>query len=1588
MRFSNNSAVFALQLFTIMFLSFAGFSQTTYTWNGGAGNWNIASNWSPNGVPGVNDNAIIHNGTVLLTNDATVTGFTLNGGTLYGAGKLSISGTLTWTSGDMAGDTTLAGSDTTEVLHGAAMVLSGANSKDLRNRVLINGGTASWIDAGSFELKNNSKFVNKAGAIFNIQTDAFMNTTDPNTIGFENAGTVTKDAGSGIATIDVFFSNTGSFNISAGTLRFDKGGNSTGGTFSATSGNTINFLQGVFTFDNVTIDGSGTIQITGDSVAVTGSGLTVNSTATLELANGSLGGGNGPITVNGTLNWNKGSIHGPATVTVNGTVIFTGTSADIIDNTTLTINGSALFTGTGDIRLTKNAVLNNTSSATFQIQTDALIDYSPPGGGTFTNSGTITKSGGAGTTTIDVYFVNSGILNVNSGTIFLDRGSNTNGAVNLASGGTLMVGDENHVFSTTASINGEGNMNFDGTSGNTNFNGSYGANGTIGVSKGILNFNGIYNGNGTISITNGTLNLNTNITLLQLNQSGGLLVGPGSVVISHAFNWSGGTIRNSSSLTSDSSMTIEGSALKILDGGIVQNNGAATVIGGGDIDLKNNAQLVNQAGGTIDFQSDMLIDFASPDGGTFTNAGTIMKSAGVGDLLIDVAFTNSGTTNISSGSLKLIRSSNGNGGSFNVASGLLQFSIGTHTVNGVIFDGSGIVEIATSTANLKVTGTGNTFNSGVSFELNGGLLDGDGDLTVNGPFGWSNGTIGGSGAFAFNGPIYISGNTSKLLDSQTLSNSGSLVWDGLADIRLRNGAVLENRAGATFDIQTDGQIDFMAPGGGTFTNAGTVTKSMLSGNTIIDVEVNNSGTININSGSIELKRNTTTTGDIHLASGAMLMLNGDSHNFDGANVSGSGKLELTGSGMVNVTGAGLTIDTLATFEMINGMYNNNAPTALNGLFNWNTGTLKGTSPFTVNGTMELLGAAEKRLDGVTLNNSNLVNVLGPGNIKLSNNALIRNQTEATFDFQSDLFLEFIFPGGGSFTNAGTVIKSNAGGSNTFNIDFQNDGILAVHVGRMIFNKTLNNNTAGIIQGTDTLGVSSATFSNNGNVKPGASPGVLTIMGDYPQAATAVLQIELGGHNVGSEYDRLNVQGTAQLAGTLEIQLLNSFQPAIGDTFKIMSYDSRIGQFTTLNMPTVGGQPIFGLDYQSDALVITTLLGNQAPVAADDSLNINEDDSLSINVLTNDLDPDGDDITLTGFTQALNGAVSQTGDSTLSYQPAENFFGADTFYYTISDISGATDSAIVAINVQPVNDPPLLNNFPANLTLSEDDTLSLGLDTLVIDLDDPLQNLSWTMEFLGGTVVSDSIQVIFNTGTNVVTFIPNPNYNILDQELRVSVCDTSNACDQDTVIFSVSAVNDPPVISELPVISFSTDSSASLNVWEYVHDVETADSQLTYAFSVSNDSLLYTYTDTTGILELFAVSGFSGNVTLTIQVNDPENAAVSSELSVTVNPVVGIAEITGAGIPQEFALRQNYPNPFNPNTTIKFQLPHTEDVKLAVYNILGQKVRILLNEKMNAGYYQVSWDGLSEHGRQMASGVYIYRLEAGSFVEVKKMTLMK
>jgi hypothetical protein len=95
-----------------------------------------------------------------------------------------------------------------------------------------------------------------------------------------------------------------------------------------------------------------------------------------------------------------------------------------------------------------------------------------------------------------------------------------------------------------------------------------------------------------------------------------------------------------------------------------------------------------------------------------------------------------------------------------------------------------------------------------------------------------------------------------------------------------------------------------------------------------------------------------------------------------------------------------------------------------------------------------------------------------------------------------------------------------------------------------------------------------------------------------------------------------------------------------------------------------------------------------------------------------------------------------------------------------------------------------------------------------------------------------------------------------------------------------------------------------------------------------------------------------------------------------------------GIPQEFSLSANYPNPFNPETEIKYALPKDCHVTLAIYNILGEKVKVLVDEQQSAGYRRACWDGKSDKGEEVASGVYFYRLETKEFSQVKKMMLVK
>ncbi len=99
-------------------------------------------------------------------------------------------------------------------------------------------------------------------------------------------------------------------------------------------------------------------------------------------------------------------------------------------------------------------------------------------------------------------------------------------------------------------------------------------------------------------------------------------------------------------------------------------------------------------------------------------------------------------------------------------------------------------------------------------------------------------------------------------------------------------------------------------------------------------------------------------------------------------------------------------------------------------------------------------------------------------------------------------------------------------------------------------------------------------------------------------------------------------------------------------------------------------------------------------------------------------------------------------------------------------------------------------------------------------------------------------------------------------------------------------------------------------------------------------------------------------------------------------VSGISEIPNA-IPENYSLSQNYPNPFNPTTKIEYRIPERSNVELKVYDVLGNEVASLVNEEQSAGNYRADFIGTD-----LTSGIYFYKLQAGTFVETKKMILLK
>ncbi|MBO6620974.1 MAG: T9SS type A sorting domain-containing protein [Balneola sp.] len=144
----------------------------------------------------------------------------------------------------------------------------------------------------------------------------------------------------------------------------------------------------------------------------------------------------------------------------------------------------------------------------------------------------------------------------------------------------------------------------------------------------------------------------------------------------------------------------------------------------------------------------------------------------------------------------------------------------------------------------------------------------------------------------------------------------------------------------------------------------------------------------------------------------------------------------------------------------------------------------------------------------------------------------------------------------------------------------------------------------------------------------------------------------------------------------------------------------------------------------------------------------------------------------------------------------------------------------------------------------------------------------------------------------------------------------------------------------------------------------------------------------------AISESGEVVSLTFRLKDENSSPSLSILRFQANEVDLTAtavsnEDVALNVPDEFNLYQNYPNPFNPSTTIGFDVPNGKtQIRLEIYNILGQRVKTLVNDVYSAGRYKVTWDGTNNIGGRVSTGVYIYRIQAGDIVQSKKLTFIK
>jgi hypothetical protein len=1076
-------------------------------------------------------------GTANFSNTAGVqfSSLSMAAGSIVGTQSVTFNGASTWTGGSMngTGSTTFAGD----------LAISGIGLKDIRDgRTLVFNGTTTWttpsasqgrIRTGSTAtLTNNGTWLDQ-NTIDNSITQDFGGPAST----FVNAGVYTK-SGPSTTNIGIGFSNTSSgagtgiVNVNAGRLQLGGGGTSTGsftgtgtldfsgGTHTLSATSSINNPNVVFSGGTTTLAGSysvasstlfsggtatfsGSVANSGGALSFTSSGGTANFSNTagvqfssLSMAAGTIG-GTQSVTFAGPSTWSGGSFNGTGTATfASALAVNTAGLKDVRDGRIINFDGTTTWTA-GRFRTGSNATLNNNGTWLDQNAVDAQIsqDFGGPAS-TFVNAGVYTKSS-AGTTSFGIAFDNTstGVVNLNAGRFVLSGGGSSTGSFAIAANSTLEFSSGTYTLGGSA----------EGPAGSR-----------LLVSGSSLNNTTAKTFGGLLEVTSGTLSTSQTFTTASFLQSGGALAGTGAVTVSGPATWTTGTMTGSGSTTFNADVALSTNGLKdISNGRTVNFNGTTTwtnaaasqgrIRTGSSATLNNNGTWLDQSA----FTNSISQDFGGP-ASTFANAGTYTKS-GAATTTIDIGFNNSGTVNLNAGTLALGAGGTSDGSTFNVAAGtVLNFSGGTHTLNNIAL-GTGTGRMTVSGGTVNATGTlafsgtlgasGGTFNANgtatsVGFELLGGTIGGTGSFTSTGAGLWTAGSMTGTGSTTFGGDLALNTNGLKDITNRTLNFNGTTTWTNAAAsqgrIRTGSSATLNNNGTWLDQNAFANQIsqDFGGPAS-TFVNAGIYTKGGAA-TTSIDIRFNNSGTVNVNAGTL------TITGGLSNFSGSTLT--GGTFNVTGASIfSFSGANVVTNAASITLDGAG------SQFL--------NASGGANGLANFASNAAAGS--FTLRNGRNFTSA------GAFTNAGTLT--VGNGSTFTGGGASFSNQSTGR------LLLAGGTQAGAAVANAGTVE-----GFGTVSSTLNNSGTVRASGGTLSANQGVQGATGTVavaagatlnLAGSAALS-SAATLALQGNLALGAQS--FNVHGDYSNAA----------FGSGNSFDaRANVSGAGTLVGVNAAQSL-------------------------------------------------------------------------------------------------------------------------------------------------------------------------------------------------------------------------------------------------------------------------------------------------------------------------------------------------------------------------------------------------------------------------------------------------------------------